>query len=38
MKFTVTSISIRVLVQILFTHTYNNRNVAKYSVTARACF
>ena len=38
MKFAVTSVSIRVLVQISFTCTYNKRNVAKYSVTARVYF
>ena len=37
-KFAVTSVSIRVLAQILFTYTYNNKDVAKYSVTARMCF
>ena len=38
MKFAVTSISIRVLAQILFTHTYINRNIAEYSITIKVCF
>ena len=36
MKFTITSISIRVLAQVLFTHAYINKDVTRYFVTARA--
>ena len=38
MKFVITLISIRVLAQILFIYAYINKNIAKYSVTARVCF
>ena len=38
MKFAVTLISIRVLAQISFIYAYINKDVAKYSVTARVCF
>ena len=38
MKFAVTSISIRVLTQILFIHIYINKDIVEYSMTARVCF
>ena len=37
-KFAVTLVSIRVLIQVLFTCVHINRDVAEYSVTARTCF
>ena len=38
MKFIIASISIRVLAQILFTHTYINKDIIEYSISAKACF
>ena len=38
MKLAVTLISIRVLAQVLFTHTYINKDIIKYSITARVYF
>ena len=38
MKFAVTLVSIRVLVQVSFIYAYINRNIAKYSITIKVCF
>ena len=37
-KFIIILMSIRVLIQILFTYIYIIKNVVKYSMTAKACF
>ena len=37
-KFIMTLMSIRVLVQVSFTHIHIKRDIAEYSVTARVCF